>query len=550
MSEIIEVLGEKKFFGSRNNELKTRVVFEENKKTRYENNLFFDISQQDQYINEKTQSSLFRIHGKINPIFNLDLYKKSTRNQDAPVEINKNLFEFNLDNWSIVILKSKQIESSVNINGKQLYSKGVKVLDYQTDTNDTIVDLDLRKGLPGRYYVSKINTDNLCIFLPLNHNLKIGDRVKIDSLDVSLLDSGLYEIVDTVNNMIYINATPIKTTLNESFVFNKGVVSKSVYDFIDVRKNNELILEERNKQVIDNLVYNLTEVNEIINTNRAKVQTLIRPDFYITKILENELLEYYVKTLEVINIIDNLDQCAFSINNFNQPYYNFFVNGDIDIQNFLNNKNEPITDIYIGVIKKSTPTGIDSISTIESHFGNYIENVENGYGLERHKNNIKIGDVFLHSICENTTENLEETEISFIKHRFIHRNILFNYNPFTKINLKIKSPYIEDNDVNENIPNYAIYSRQREKYIWRDIFDVGVSDEDGNVIDFPFTNGAFYVYSDINLYLTPETMFTRKYVLNGDTFTNEFEKLFGNINLNENESSGIKPYIKFIDTTC
>ena len=42
MSEIVEILGEKKFSGAKNIELKTRVIFEETKKLQYENNLFSD----------------------------------------------------------------------------------------------------------------------------------------------------------------------------------------------------------------------------------------------------------------------------------------------------------------------------------------------------------------------------------------------------------------------------------------------------------------------------------------------------------------------------
>ena len=68
--------------------------------------------------------------------------------------------------------------------------------------------------------------------------------------------------------------------------------------------------------------------------------------------------------------------------------------------------------------------------------------------------------------------------------------------------MKLKSPYIEDGDANTtNIPTYAVYSKQKEKYIWRDIFDVGISDEDGNVIDFPFMNNALYVFKQINFFV-------------------------------------------------
>jgi hypothetical protein len=53
MSDIIEILGEKKFSGSRSSDLKSSIVLEETNQTRYDNNLFYTLSQQTQFISEK-----------------------------------------------------------------------------------------------------------------------------------------------------------------------------------------------------------------------------------------------------------------------------------------------------------------------------------------------------------------------------------------------------------------------------------------------------------------------------------------------------------------
>jgi hypothetical protein len=45
----------------------------------------------------------------------------------------------------------------------------------------------------------------------------------------------------------------------------------------------------------------------------------------VTKVVEKEALEYYVKNLEVIDVIDELDDCSFSINNLQQQIKNFFL---------------------------------------------------------------------------------------------------------------------------------------------------------------------------------------------------------------------------------
>jgi hypothetical protein len=538
MSNIVEILGEKKFSGSRNTELKTRVVFDESKKILYDNNLFFNISQQEQFLTEKNESNVFRIYGKINPIFNFNLHRQLSDNSDISIEVDKSIFDFNDKNWQILLLKSERID---NI-------KGLKNLNKETETGDTIVNLDLNKGLPGREYISETNLENFCISLTIGHNFQVGDRVKIDVIKSNTFNSGIYNIVDVEDNLVYINTRPAFVPPTEVNVgnLNRGVINLTEYTESNFNDNERL--EFVSQQKIGNLLYKRNEINNIINTNRPSIQTLIKPDFYLSKVLEKELLEYYVKTLKVISIADELDLCAFSVNNFNQPYYNYYFNTNVDINDLYDNKNEPLTDLYVAIIKKGSDT---LTSQTESHFGAYIEDVGLGYGIEKiNDSGVRVGDLFLHSICENTTENLLETEISFIKHRFIHKDILFHYNPFTKLNLKLKSTYIEDSDTNENIPEYSIYSRSREKYIWRDILDIGFIDEDGNTIDFPFMNGCFYVYKDINFFTIPETSVVRKYALNindisgdGDIFTNEFANII-------NDATIIKPYNQYSDIEC
>jgi hypothetical protein len=565
MSEIIEILGEKKFVGSKTKELKSRIVFEETKKMRYDNNLFFDVSQQTQFINEKNDSNNFRIYGKINPIINLSVHQEVVGNKDIIIEVDDSLFDMNLINWSIVVLKSKRLESSVDLNGNQKYVKGVKKLNKKTDSNDVIVDLDFKNGLPARQSIeetSDINIDNFCLGLPLGHNFSVGDKIKVNSLKPDLLDSKIYNVVDVINNMVYIDAKPLKTVRVKKSTSNTNVSVKNVNDFVSNAENNIEFNKDKSTQIFGNFSFNQEEILKII-TPRPDVQTLIKPDFYVSKVVEKELLEYYVKTLEVVAIVDQLDICAFSVNNFNQPIYNFFVNGDLNLEELYDNLNYPINDLYIGIIKNGAPTP-NVYSNVESNFSNNINNMAPEYGIETITNNkiginskVKIGDQFFHSICEHTTENLTETEISYIHHRFIHKNISFSYNPFKKIQLKLKSPYIEDGETVENMPNYAIYSREREKYIWRDIFDVGIVDENGLSIDFPFMNGSFYVFNDINFFLTPEPSAVRKYTLNindvtsanGSEFINQFDDAFRDFGLDD-DPNGIKPFNEYQDIKC
>lgn len=590
MSSIIEILGEKKFSGSRNKELSTRLVLDENQKIQYENNLFYNVSQQDQYIAEKNNSKSFRFYGKINPIMNLDVYQKTTSG-DTKVELDKNIFNLNLNNWSVVILKSKRIESSFDSNGNQIYSKGIKNINVRRN-GLTIFNANLTNGLPAQVFTSKIYTENYGLYFPLGHNFNPGDKIKITSNDRYGLSNGFYEVVFVDGDKIFIDTPPkrsIYVAMNQfglnttkeialaEYNINQKEISKLVLDDnylkpVQISKKDIVNLQELTSEIVYNndTFQNINGLNikknnatKATKIKRPSIELIIKPQYYVSKVVENELLEYYVKTLEVIDVIEELDTCAFSVNSYTQGNVNFFLNRDFILDNLYNNLNEPISDLYIGIIKNGSPD-LTSFSSIESHFSKFINYVDINNGIEKITDNnitlnkkVKIGDVFLHSVCEHTTENLQEVELDMVQHRFIHRDILFKYNPFHKVKLKLKSTYIEDSDTAQNIPNYAIYSRQRDKYIWRDIFDIGVSDENGDKVDFPFTNGAFYVYNNLNFFVTPEPMATRKYELNknditssGNKYTNEILTIFDDLNLQEEDIKGIKPYNKYNDKRC
>jgi hypothetical protein len=577
MSEIVEILGEKKFANSRNQELSTRIVLDDVKKVQNENNYFFNISQQDQYISEKNSSNNFRIYGKINPIINLEVYNK-TINGDVLVELNRDIFDFNLENWSIVILKSKRIESFVNESGVQQYSKGVK------NINTRSLRLNIDKGVPAQIFESKIYTENQGLYFPLGHNFVEGDKVRITSNIRYGINSGYYEVVFVDGDKIFLDIPPKKNTyikLDTLFYFNNnGLLFSDTFintpvkladnanlTIKDVIRLNEIKLvndnEENIFQKINGITVKKSDVPNILNEKRPELNKIISPEYNVAKVVDGELFEYYIKTLEVINVIEDLDSCAFSINTLNNNIYSFLLNRDLNISDLFNNLSEPITDLYIGIIKNGSPD-LTTFSSVESHFSKLINYINNNQGIEKITDNnvrlnktVNIGDIFYYGLCEYTTENLLETELDLIEHRFIHRDVLFKYNPFHKIPIKLKSTYIEDSETNENIPNYSIYSRQREKYIWRDIFDIGTTDEDGNNIDFPFTNNAFYTYSDLNLFVLPEPRMVRKYNLNtnditsiGNTYTNEILSILDDLNLVENEIKGIKPYSKYKDRKC
>lgn len=512
MSEIVEILGENKFAGSKNTDIRTRLVLDQTNKIQYETTLFYNINQQDQYTDEKRDCNQYRIYGKINPIINLNANIKTISNRKK-INFDKNIFDFNLKNWSVVILKPKRIITDFDLQNNPIYSKGLKDIKKNDDTGKSILNIQLGAGLPAKTFFDLRNRDNLGLLFPLGHNFKPGDKVYIRG-DETKLNTGVYSVEFIMGNRIYINA-PYRLSVSpaQSISFKSGVNTLS--------NNLGTKPGSRTEQVNGLTIKEGFSTN--LNLDKPLLEPFLSPEYYVSKIFEKEKLEYYVKTLEVIALVDDISNCAFSRNSFSETVMNYLLNTDLKLADLFDNKGEPITELYLGIVKNGSEKNV--FSDVESHFSMFIDNVGLNDGLEKITTSlipgkkVKVGDIFYHSLCETTTEELTEVEISKLHHRFFHNNVLFNYNPFYSIKLRHRSSYIEDSDNNFGIPPYSIYSKQRQKYIWRDIFDVGVTDENGDGVNFPFMNGSYYVFTPINFFVNIERKYTNKYTLNMNDVT-------------------------------
>jgi hypothetical protein len=430
----------------------------------------------------------------------------------------------------------------------------------------------------------------------LGHNFSIGDKIYVTSKNGYNIPTGMYKVMGVDGDKVFINTKPKSfypllnnSTATAATAMNARATTPSNNTGTDSNHGGLLATTFKTKTITDfnndkllqsipvrNLLFNSSDI-QIFNENRPSIYPYVRSDYSVAKVIEKEQLEYYIKVLEVIDVVEELDDCGFSENNFNEAVMNYFINHDINIKDMVNNLGEPIYDFYLGVVKNGSPTAT-GYGNVESHFSRFIDFVKEGDGLEGVTNNattlgkkLKKGDVLYHSLCEYTTEQLLEKEISYIHHKFIHKDVLFNYNPFYRKQIKLISSYIENGDNVYNIAAHAVYSRLDQRYVWRDLFDIGVADENGNMIDFPFMNGSFYVYTDINFFLKSEKNCTRKYVLNvndvssisGSKYSNYVSDILNDINLGGNDTNGatgngsnsgnngsVLPYYQYTNLKC
>lgn len=86
------------------------------------------------------------------------------------------------------------------------------------------------------------------------------------------------------------------------------------------------------------------------------------------------------------------------------------------------------------------------------------------------------------------------------------------YQPHYRVKLRQMSQYIETFNTNNilDLPDNARYFPDEKLWKWRDLYDHGFIDDEGNGTDFPFINGQHYVKNDFNFYLINEREYNNK----------------------------------------
>jgi hypothetical protein len=156
-------------------------------------------------------------------------------------------------------------------------------------------------------------------------------------------------------------------------------------------------------------------------------------------------------------------------------------------------------------------------------------------------NTISIGTTLTGAFVEYNEKELKERIISEAFHRFSHIKTLsgggslfdhgqddssyysgvtsgntvgYYYQPHHRIKLRQLSPYIETSKLKReeltNLPENTIFDNDNKVWKWRDVYDHGFVDQEGNGTKFPFINDMHYVSTDINFYLRNERGYNNK----------------------------------------
>jgi hypothetical protein len=191
---------------------------------------------------------------------------------------------------------------------------------------------------------------------------------------------------------------------------------------------------------------------------------------------------------------------------------------DINSKGLLSHRNGELTELYFATIKRAGKNSIDW-SDVTAHwdfdYGVAVtntgievvsENDPSGGGtIEK---NIPLISEYFGDFVEFNRGEIKEKIISKIIHRFALNNNNtptggYYFDPFHRIYIRRFSNVIETAFVKQKvvgIPGDAEL-RPNGSFEWRDILEPGYIEESDNGVNYPFLNGANYVFFNKIIYL-------------------------------------------------
>jgi len=404
-----------------------------------------------------------------------------------------------------------------------------KVLQYNRTNTNTITWLS-GDGIP--FYIQNpynSNGQNLISFVcSVRHGLNVGDWVELNIPGWNGFN-GIY--------VFQVYSLGQSGFDSENYIFNIYNNGFPATDFINSSEGTF-------KRIID--INNSAETKSEYYVRKHKVITNIQ-DSILTK-AGFDLVGFSSKRKYEFSSLTPDNQARVTTKEGNQSY-NLTFSKDLDLSQYRDNLNRPISEIYVTIVNKGyfgwfnrpifnnvglregfsfnlgnpTPNywnltnfGVN-ISTLKTN--SYTRTTSNGNFIFYYNDDLKSGDTLNGDYCEFNRFEQRERVISNIYHKMWFNPLLFNiqttpsinppgyyYRPHFPITIKVFSDYLEECDINlvDQAPDYSYYSEYYQTLRWRDLFSYGFIDESGLGVDYPFLNGVHYPSTNIIFRVIPE----------------------------------------------
>lgn len=250
-------------------------------------------------------------------------------------------------------------------------------------------------------------------------------------------------------------------------------------------------------------------------------------DFYLVR-PTNELhsIQYngktcYVRRFEIIATPDNIEimNAGFSKNIFNEQKYMFIINKDIDVSNYSDIFNIPITELFLYPVFKK-----NDLSNEELKFKNWNTNGNSSFNdlnnIDFNVGDRVVGDVIYFNKNTFSMEKMVEQTYE-ITTFYSDKTIKWNYKPFIPLKLRYYSSILSKTSSRtssyeelQTIPSYALKMDGSDTFVWRDIIPQGNIDPlSGEGVDYPFNNNSRYLFDSIILSIVPDMTHSQTYSL-------------------------------------
>jgi hypothetical protein len=236
--------------------------------------------------------------------------------------------------------------------------------------------------------------------------------------------------------------------------------------------------------------------------------------------------------------------------------YSLSFNKDIDVSDLRDNHKRPINELYVTTVWKGyfglmfnnnvklkqgfefnlplrnslspNPWWQTTLSnfagaTIDNYTGPNYNTSNPGTIQFNYVRSLKSGDTIDGGFYEWNNFEQKERLLSENYHKITYNDSVFTvptrptnnlnvgrygyyYQPHRKLTLRVFSDYIETGDIRNtvDIPDYSYFSTTYNSFIWRDIYEYGFKDAEGNGVDYPFLNSTHYPYGNFIFRIIPE----------------------------------------------
>ena len=409
-------------------------------------------------------------------------------------------------------------------------------------------------GIPFRV---ESNGNYFTLTSPVEHGMSAGDYV--------ILSGGTYTTYSGITTGKTFYTIPITQSTEQYRAYYIDNVGNEIYNsekyVINILKN-ELTSGTTFSSVV--LGRRCTNINDITGSTSTyyvhKHKTLTTIDDYIldkvgfeSSIWEDERKILFENTLQENDVLVERNRQEALLFDFKNTF---------SLSGITNNLGYTPTEVYVTTIFKNSNGLFDYPPKVGFKFNfhdSWMDNQFTGntetsitksgftsnYGTTGFTSGNKLdkGTVLTGAFVEYNRKELKERIISETFHKFSHLKTvggvqIFNHNqdqpsfysgattgntvgyyyqPHYRVKLRELSPYVETSklDVTQpntliNLPENAIYDEKEKLWKWRDLYDHGFIDQEGNGTNFPFINNTHYITKNINFYLRNEKSYTNK----------------------------------------